>query len=148
MTSKECALSGFIEDVHVRLEDIADQCSTSGGDAVWMARSILRGTGQYTWDDEDLCEEAAPQSSKNGIPLSSAFSINPNPVDQVATLWCTLPQGSTLQVVDMFGRTVFTETFEGMGHQLHTSALAIGTYLVRITHVDYPQAIQRLQVIH
>ncbi len=129
------------------LEDIAIQCPTEGGDAVWMARSLLLGVDKYAWDDASLCEEAEERSSNEEHDLSAAFTITPTPASNIATIWSTMPAGSSIDLLDLFGRTIMVDKYEGPGHLLTLSGMQSGTYIVRISAPGIGQAIQRLQVI-
>lgn len=128
------------------LEDIAAQCPTEGGDAVWTARSLLLGVGEYIWDDAESCQQAEQQYSDKGVPITTECTLTPNPAIESITIWCTLPAGSTLVVSDIYGRRVVAQPFYGNGQTLSTSQLTSGTYILRITHPDHPAALQRLQI--
>ncbi|MBK7344698.1 MAG: T9SS type A sorting domain-containing protein [Saprospiraceae bacterium] len=128
------------------LEDIAAQCPTEGGDAIWTARSLLLGVGNYAWDDAEACQQAEQQYSNKGVPLTTNCSLTPNPAIESVTIWCTLPVGSALVVSDIFGRQLLSQSYTGNGQTLNTSQLNSGSYFLKITHPDHPVALQRLQI--
>ncbi|HRW74278.1 MAG: T9SS type A sorting domain-containing protein [Lewinellaceae bacterium] len=128
------------------LEEIASQCPTDGGDAVWTARSLLLGVGNYAWDDAEACQEAQQQYSDKGVPVTTDCTLVPNPATESITIWCTLPAGSSLVVSDLFGRQLVSQSFTGNGQRITTSHLNSGSYIIRISHSDHPVALQRFQI--
>ncbi|HMG15145.1 MAG TPA: right-handed parallel beta-helix repeat-containing protein [Saprospiraceae bacterium] len=61
MTADAALSSGEIED----LEDIASQCHLDGGDAVYVARNILRSLGEEVDEDYDICNPLKPSAQTN-----------------------------------------------------------------------------------
>jgi hypothetical protein len=129
------------------LEDIADQCPTWGGDAVYLARAILLGVGTYDWDNRTLCVEAEERHAYLGRPLAASLQVQPNPArDQISVLSESRP-GSALRLVDMYGRILRSDIYTGHGHQISVSALPAGRYVVQLFDVAGQVQVASLQVI-
>jgi hypothetical protein len=64
-----------------RLYDIASQCPLSGGDAVFLARVMLSGTGiRYDYDDDKSCGMASDRNAQVALNTASLLlRLYPNP---------------------------------------------------------------------
>jgi len=65
------------------LESIASQCPLSGGNAVFMARGLLKRVQNVNFNDKELCQETGERrssySSEIKVSDSHAITIFPNP---------------------------------------------------------------------
>jgi len=69
-------------DIQV-LTMVANQCILSGGDAVLVARSLLAETGNFTYNEVELCSGAKKREEDQQIESQSSISVYPNPAQQV-----------------------------------------------------------------
>jgi len=98
--------SGFTANEIQTLQNIATQCSGTGGEGVFTARALLaektRSLGEY--NDECISN---PRIEREDLKSKSAavLSIAPNPVDQLATVSLPASRDYTVLVVfDVYGR--------------------------------------------
>ena len=166
---------GFTSDlVSVTPQNAAERWSRPGvfTDTLWVPPGVLPQTGpvriRVTPLGADGHWDFAPQPSltieqtvnltvgvvDDPAPVSTEFSIYPNPVLDVATVQLTLtrPQDVRIQVIDVTGRQVLL-VHEGVlasGQQslsLNASGLAAGVYLVRVTDQDGAVASRTISVV-
>lgn len=95
-----------------RLDSIAGQCPTLGGNAVFRARGILDAAGYWEYyNDDSLCQVSAPRPVTQTNPLAEKpvnMSIYPNPaVDHIIIKPAEQWAGETnISVNDLLGNTV------------------------------------------
>lgn len=127
-------------------EPLDPKCPTWGGDAVWQARSMLRGFGDYYWDDEAICDEAEPLVSSLSESVSD-FRVTPNPTSGDVTIWSGFAEGSFLTVVDAWGRTVRTTSLTGPGQVISMADAPSGIYVLYLQDESGRRAYARVQIV-
>lgn len=70
--------------------------------------------------------------------VEDASKLFPNPVTNKLNL-SGVPQGSTIEVVDMAGARIAFETFQKQTIQLNTSKWPSGLYIVEVKHISIAQ---------
>jgi hypothetical protein len=129
-----------------RLEAIAEQCPTWGGDAVWYARSLLAGIGEYSWDDEELCDDAEERFAEATV-ITPGFRVSPSPATDQVFLWSDMQPGAKVHLMDMYGRPVMADTYQGEGHELAVGHLAPGIYFIRLEDREGAYQLSRVMVV-
>lgn len=113
---------GFTSQQISQLESIAGQCPKSGGNAVFMARSLLRMVKDTTFDYYQACQPPAqpfiPGPSDGLIQDNSGFTIFPNPARDRITI--------AFNPSDAISAVVLSDIY---GHTLHSYAIASDTGL-------------------
>ncbi len=74
---------------------------------------------------------------------SSLLTIYPNPFSDNLTVY-NLSSGSTIQVIDITGRTIFTKTSVASIENISLSNLSTGVYLLRVVTNDQKVTTQRI----
>lgn len=114
---------------------IADECPSTGGDGVFLARALLfayRDT--LILQDDGECQQANPaESDTAAFPL--VLGVYPNPgIDKVHIWAADLKQQGVVQVVDLMGRMFIQQSVEaGVAFlELNTSQLNPGMYVISL----------------
>ncbi|MFZ4474912.1 MAG: NosD domain-containing protein [Saprospiraceae bacterium] len=122
------------------IKAIADQCPLEGGLAVYAARSIYQffEVGA-NWDDTN-CLGAAERSLAKSAETALAFTVQPNPADQLLTISSqqVLAQEAEITLTDVQGRTVVEQSL-ALGQsamRIQIAHLPPGVYTYRIWSSD------------
>jgi len=126
--------SGFTASEIQTLQNIAAQCSGTGGEGVFTARALLaektRSIGEY--NDECISNPKIEREDLKSKP-AVVLSIAPNPVDQLATVSLpTLRDYTVLVVFDVYGREIQRiELAEGQTEaRINTAGMSPGVYFL------------------
>lgn len=113
------------------LQSIAVQCPLSGGDAVYKARGILRGFGDYgSYDNEQICNAALPRESTQKQIVKAV--VQPNPSNgEVNIFWSG--ETDNISVINTLGKAISVTKVENTTSQkLNLSHLQSGVYYIQI----------------
>lgn len=140
MTADEnAALSaGELED----LEDIANQCHLDGGDAVYVARNILRGLGEEIDDDYDICNPSKPLSQTN-TNFNKDVKLYPNPGSGTLDIDLTniINVSASLTLTDLLGNIKISGNLNEGHNSIETAQLPTGIYVATIEFANGSQKI-------
>jgi hypothetical protein len=88
-------------------------------------------TGNHGGEDMWIVKFNSDVGIDEGNP--SAFTVSPNPTNGTVSVWCSkLMPASRIELIDMLGRTVMSQQFEGSPTTLDLSQLSRGLYSIRI----------------
>lgn len=126
-------------DQRDQLFNVATQCPSSGGDAVYAARELYGlGLGSTYFDDSQLCNsENRSSMTGTGILQTSRMKLAPNPaLDAVQVFLPAEMVGKNLELtmVDMTGKIWLKQHYEAV-HQsimVQLAELPAGVYACRI----------------
>jgi len=134
---------------------IAQQCPSSGGEAVFRARNIIRKVNDsLIYDDAGVCAQLGiyrkKQIVKNEIDLGS-FILIPNPAEHQTQLIFNQPPTSSyiIQVINNEGKVVEKRV---VNHNLsslvlNTGALSDGLYTVNVIRINGEFESEKLLII-
>ncbi|MEM1322247.1 MAG: T9SS type A sorting domain-containing protein [Bacteroidota bacterium] len=135
------------------LEDIANQCPWSGGDAVFYARSLLAGEGLVHYDDELLCDDSQPRvGALEPAELAEGGMVAyPNPAQRLLTLELVQPvaEPQQLMVSNSLGQVVYETRISASQKQIHLdiSRWQNGLYLCTLIDKEGQSFTEKIQVL-
>lgn len=118
---------------YAAIKAIANQCPLDGGDAVYVARSIMEElNGISVYDDYNLCK-SEEEKSKLSTERQPNLDLFPNPSSQNVTITSELPI-KRIQVIDNAGKIVLLQEVNEKQVKLKIIDLNPGLYIVHVTH--------------
>ena len=133
-----------------QISDIANQCPITGGQAVYVARSLYETIEPTIYDDEAICQ-AIGISQKTEEPICATdFDIVPNPSKGIVSFVLNKPQDATILIYDALGRQVaqYKLNNESSITTFDLSYLASGIYFIQLQNQQNNSQIQKLSLIH
>lgn len=131
---------GFSESERLELKFISEQCASTGGEGVYIARVLL---AESTFNIPVYNDECLPaiQTQQRGatstaFEASEGFLVTPNPTNETAIIY--LPQSSNvrmLTITDLYGSQVYSTQIGADVRQqpLVTADITPGIYFVRVS---------------
>jgi hypothetical protein len=109
----------------------------------WYVVTVADANGCTTIDSVYVASiVSAPNAN-----IDNPFSMFPNPADEAVILSAPQLNDGIIQIVDQFGRTLVTTTFQAGYTVIQTSKLAEGSYIVCVS-TDSGRFRYKLQVVH
>ena len=127
-------MSGTISNTQrTQLQNVADQCPYSGGDAVYQARALLNDTTSY--DDITLCAVSQSNESTKQYHTKSQYKIHiyPNPLSDIDILHVVIPElkeTAHIVVYNSLGLNVMEIETENTHNNIDMHELPAGAYVV------------------
>lgn len=115
------------------LSSVADQCPTTGGDAVFEARAIIERLTEKTYDDANNCPTGAANATLAGEEKVATEDIKlfPNPTSGLLEWTGTAGQSVTVRVFNQLGLLVKEQTVDN--NRINLNQLPDGLYLIQIS---------------
>ncbi|HMG16397.1 MAG TPA: T9SS type A sorting domain-containing protein [Saprospiraceae bacterium] len=116
------------------LKNIADQCPLEIGDAIYVARNILKSNGIKVNEDADNCVDNATTGIAIIAPESNKVLVYPNPGSTQVEIDITGDQSGTANMVisDILGNVKITKDISGGHNRINTTDLLSGIYVITI----------------
>lgn len=122
---------------------IAVQCPDAGGDAVFLARSLLLKSGQLLdLDDAHLCEEyAQSRSTQKNEKTRTLINVSPNPTSDILKLFFEKNNQLFIQNIEIINSIgIIVSKIPGnvvdYSHTIDANILQPGYYTLRVTWSD------------
>jgi len=115
---------------------------TPGSYSVTIDSAVATGTSQATIVTDTTCP--------NGIIniIAANFNVYPNPASSILNFTSSDNlSGYALQVYDLVGRVVISQTLTGSNNEINITSLANGTYIYRVTDKQNGIITNKLNVI-
>ncbi len=128
---------------------VAQQCPLAGGPSVFRARSLymLIDPDMEYWDDFTCIQNG--WILKKGLIQFNFIGVYPNPTSGQATIRYLINSDCQLQLIDNFGKTVFTSELKSKENEklFDLSSLSNGIYHIVFTENNIQTPMGRLTVI-
>jgi hypothetical protein len=137
------------------LWDIAKQCPTEGGQAVFYARSIYHNMINDTINFEQMClsgSSASKRSTKTSTPQDSLqsqddFILYPTVLKQNSMIQVTAPKRATLRIYNTTGKQVSQHQIQKGENRLSIEQLQTGVYIYKIVRNGTPKQQGKVAVV-
>ena len=135
-------------------QTIANQCPITGGQGVYVARSLYETIEPTIYDDESVCQAIgiSAKTDMQNTTNSTSFAIVPNPTNGVVTLSLSniTEQNAVAVVYDALGQQVAQITIaRGITEvTANLQYLSTGIYFVQLQQEGAIPQTQKLTLIH
>ena len=129
------------------LRNIALQCPTTGGEAVYKARALLGSDYDLTIDQ--ACGEVEGRAGVQEEFAVREFALSPNPANEAVLLTMEQRKSGTILLTDSYGKLL--ESFritDEQSRSITTKNFAPGVYFISVRTDDGNVLTERLIILH
>ncbi len=133
------------------LTQIANQCILSGGDAVLVARSLLAKSGNYTYNELELCNTAEIKEAAPTVEKPASIFVYPNPTKAMINIAFNNHEfdQAELRLRDPLGAIILTKTISSnvSGTQLDIARIPSGIYFLEVYLDHQDKHVEKIVIV-